>query len=219
MIFWAGIILAVILATLWAKRGFYDTWTFAINCILSIYIGIFAEPFAVSLIPSAAETPFGDLLVVAGLAVGSFVILQSISLVCALGHFSVPFPKFLDVTASGLLGFLTGLVIWNFGAFVICNAPAFSKDLAAQVNYDNDDREFNISVFSIPCDIIHLMVSRQDEYGTQKAVATIFTKIENEQQRKIALQIKKNTKDPNEPKKQTTKEILGPPPEIESEGI
>ncbi len=218
MIFWAGIVVAIMLAAGCAKRGLYETWALAFSSIMAIYIGIFAEPFASAALPSASETPFGDMLVVAGLAVGAFIILNGISLIFATGHFSVPFPKVLDISTAGLLGFATGIVLWNFGAFVVCNAPIFPKELAAKINYDDRVRDLNVKVFSMPCDAVNMIVSAGDNLTTQQAVDNLLENIEKTKAAKAAPKIVK----PREPAEPNTlekqREMIGPPPELESQG-
>jgi len=215
MIFWAGIIIAVLLAAGCAKRGLYETWALAFSSVMSIYIAIFAEPFASSALPSASETPFGDMLVVAGLAAGTFIILNGISLVFATGQFSVPFPKILDISAAGLLGFVTGFVLWNFGAFVVCNAPVFPKDIAAAINYDERVRDFNVKIFSVPCDAVNMIVSADDSFTTQQAVDVLLEKIKKKQQ--AAALSKTKPREPTEPNSlEKQRQLIGPPPELET---
>jgi hypothetical protein len=217
MILWAGIVVAVMLAVGCAKRGLYETWALAFSSIMAIYIAIFAEPFASTALPSASETPFGNMLVVAGLATGAFIILNGISLIFATGHFSVPFPKILDVGTAGLLGFATGFVLWNFGAFVVCNAPVFPKDFATTINYDERVRDFNVKVFSVPCNAVNMLVSANDSFTTQQAVKNLLDKIAKTKAAKTALKTIK----PREPAEPNTleqkREMIGPPPELESQ--
>jgi hypothetical protein len=217
MILWAGIVVAVMLAVGCAKRGLYETWALAFSSIMAIYIAIFAEPFASTALPSASETPFGNMLVVAGLATGAFIILNGISLIFATGHFSVPFPKILDVGTAGLLGFATGFVLWNFGAFVVCNAPVFPKDFATTINYDERVRDFNVKVFSVPCNAVNMLVSANDSFTTQQAVKNLLDKIAKTRAAKTALKTIK----PREPAEPNTleqkREMIGPPPELESQ--
>jgi len=218
MIFWAGIVIAVMLAAGCAKRGLYETWALAFSSVMAIYIAIFAEPFASTALPSASETPFGDMLVVAGLATGAFIILNGISLIFATGHFSVPFPKVLDVSTAGLLGFATGFVLWNFGAFVVCNAPVFPKNVAATINYDERVRDFNVKVFSIPCNAVNMLVSANGSFTTQQAVDNLLDKVAKTKAAKTA----PKTIKPREPAEPNTleqkRQMIGPPPELESQG-
>ena len=219
MIFWAGIIIAVMLAAGCAKRGLYETWALAFSSVMAVYIGIFAEPFASAALPSASETPFGDMLVVAALAAGTFIILNGISLAFATGHFSVPFPKVLDIGTAGLLGFVTGFVLWNFGAFVVCNAPVFPKELAAKINYDDSVRDFNVKVFSIPCDAVNMIVSAEDNLTTKQAVENLLGKAEKKKIETTAPK-KIKSREPAEPNTlEQKRELLGPPPEMESQGM
>jgi len=218
MIFWAGIVIAVMLAAGCAKRGLYETWALAFNSVMAIYIAIFAEPFASTALPSASETPFGDMLVVAGLATGAFIILNGISLIFATGHFSVPFPKVLDVGTAGLLGFATGFVLWNFGAFVVCNAPVFPKDLVAKINYDERVRDFNVKVFSIPCNAVNMLVSANGSFTTQQAVDNLLDKVAKTKATKTAPKTIK-PREPAEPNMlEQKRQMIGPPPELESQG-
>lgn len=216
MIFWSGIFVAVMLSAGCAKRGIYETWALAFNGIMSIYIGLFAEPFASATVPSASETPLGDMLIVAALAGGAFIVLNGISLAFATGHFSVPFPKVLDISIAGLLGFATGFVLWNFGVFVVCNTPVFPKDLAAKISYDSRVGDFNVKVFSIPCDAVNMIVSADDNFTTRQAVDTLLGKVEKKKEIKQSPQIIKphETSEPNKPEQK--REMIGPPPELET---
>ncbi len=217
MIFWAGIIIAIMLAAGCAKRGLYETWALTFSSVMAIYIAIFAEPFASVSLPSASETPFGHMLVVAGLAVAAFIILNAISLIFATGHFSVPFPKILDIGTAGVLGFATGFVLWNFGAFVVCNAPVFPKDLAANINYDQRVRDFNVKVFSISCNAVNMIVAADDSFTTQQAVENLLTKVEKEKTKAVT----PKTIKPPQPAEPNTleqkREMIGPPPELETQ--
>ncbi len=217
MIFWAGIVIAIMLAAGCARRGLYETWALAFSSVMAIYIAIFAEPFASEMLPSASETPFGDMLVVAGLAVAAFIILNGISLVFATGHFSVPFPKILDIGTAGLLGFATGFVLWNFGAFVVCNAPVFPKDFAAKISYDDRVRDFNVKVFSVPCNAVNMIVSTDDNFATQQAVENLLGKVAKKKTEATAPKIIKPRR-PAEPNTlEQKRQMIGPPPELETQ--
>jgi hypothetical protein len=217
MVIWAGIVIAIMLAVGCAKRGLYETWALVFSSVMAVYIAIFAEPFASAALPSASETPFGYMLVVAGLAIGTFIILNGISLISATGHFSVPFPKLLDISTAVVLGFATGFLLWNFGAFVVCNAPVFPKDFAATINYDERVRDFNVKVFSAPCNAVNMIVAKDDSLTTQQAVDNLLAKIEKKKAEAAAPK-KIQSGEPSEPNTlEQKRQLIGPPPELESQ--
>ncbi len=220
MVFWIGLLVAALFALFCIRRGLYDSWSFAFNSIIAIYAAIFAEPQISQLIPMAGQTPLGDMLIVAGTAVIVFFILQGISHTFVTGHFTIYFPKILDVSGAGLLGLLIGAVIWNFGVFVVCNMPVFPDDLAEQISYTDKTQQAGITVFSVPCNMVNMIVSRDSSRTTQQAAEELLKKIaKREEERTSSRYPIPPPSEPNRPQKPVDeRDLLGPPPEMESQG-
>ena len=162
MIFWAGIVVAVLLATFCGKRGLYETWAFAFNSIMAMYIAVFAEPYASAALPSASETPFGDWLVVAGLAAGAFIVLNGISFILVTGAIHCAVSESIGHQRRGFIGFRDRNGNLEFRRFCHLHTTVFPKELAEKVNYDSRVQQFNIKVFSIPCNAVNMLVSTDD---------------------------------------------------------
>jgi len=220
MIFWTGLILALVLAAMTTKKGLYETWTLFFNVAIAVYLGLTLGPVLKGLL--GVEGRGGEVFVILGTAVICLTVLYLFSYVIFLSQFHVTFPKVLDTVGGALLGFLTGLLIWSFVAFLICVSPLSQYKLINKIGFNGTSIQSNTGYMKWWTGIIHGIVAADQK--EQSITLTVDTLVENAD--KAAL--KKTVIEPNEPppsvetvttEKEITPADLGPPPELEFEDI
>jgi hypothetical protein len=220
MILWAGIVLALIIAALMAKKGLYETWTLLFNVVIAVYLGLTAGPVLKGLL--GVQGRGGEVFVMLGTAVICLTVLYMFSYVIFLSQFHVTLPKILDFVGGGLLGFLTGLLIWSFVAFLISVSPLGSSGTLGKIGFNSDSLQSSTSYMKWWTGVIHGIISvDQKEESIDQTVAVLVEKAE-----KAALAATAVV-EPNEPphvetttvEKKITPADLGPPPELEFEDI
>jgi hypothetical protein len=221
MIFWIGIVLALASAVLTAKKGLFETWTLFFNVVIAVYLGLTLGPVLKSLL--GIERSGGAVFVMLGTAVICLTVLYIFSYVIFLSQFHVTFPKVLDVIGGSLLGFLTGLLIWSFLAFLICVSPLSQYKVVNKIGFNSTSIRSNAGYMTWWTGIIHGIVSadRKEESIDQ----TVALLVENADK---ATRAARTVVEPNEPKppvetviveKEITPADLGPPPELDFEDI
>jgi hypothetical protein len=220
MIFWIGIILALILAALTAKKGLYETWTLFFNVLIAVYLGLTLGPVLKGLLGIKGG---GEIFVMLGTAVISLTVLYLFSYVIFLSQFHVTFPKILDAVGGGLLGFLTGLLIWSFIAFLISVSPLSRYGAIKKIGFNSASIQSNTGYMKWWAGIIHGIVSADQK--EESIDQTMLVLVENAEK---AAQPAHAVVEPNEPaapaetirvEKKIAPADLGPPPELNSEDI
>ena len=124
MLFWIAILVGIVVGTLATRIGFYETLIYSFNLSVSVYLAVFLTPFVVTHVPAATEIDAGLPLTLAGLVVGSFILLYGISYLLFTGQFKIAFPKVVDLPLSALIGFGAGLLIVSFLALLLSITPS-----------------------------------------------------------------------------------------------
>lgn len=220
MMFWIGIVLALVIAGLMAKKGLYETWTLLFNVIIAVYLAFTLGPVLKRLL--GIEGSGGDVFVMLGTAIICLIVLYGISYVIFLGQFRVTFPKMLDAAGGGLLGFLTGLLAWSFLAFLISVSPLGGNTILGKIGFNSDSLRANTGYMNWWTGIIHDIVSADARQDTIEQTVDVL--VENAGK---AARAKPAAAEPNEPKQQPetpaeqkpTPADLGPPPELNSQDI
>lgn len=212
MAFWIGILAGGIFAWFAIKMRLYQTWALTFNIIISIYLAIYLRPTITS-IPSVGNDPSSSVLTLLTIALGSFAILQGISYIFLTGQFNVSFPKVFDTLGTGILGFLTGFLVWSFLSLLIYITPASRNSILKEIGFTGEFKQTSISYVSSFCDLVNAVVSSQD--NKHSAEYTIDQLLKNTAHRKQVEKVEpEKPAEPNEPEP-SIEEKLGPPPEID----
>lgn len=188
MAFWIGILVAVAFVRFAIKIGFYETWAFTFNIVISIYLAIFLGPTIAS-IPALAETPHCNILAMIGTAIAVFLILHGISYTFITGQFSISFPKILDKPGAGFLGFAAGFLIWSFISFSIYITPISQNTFVKKIGFGSQSQQASISYISWWCNRVNTVVSSQDnKYTTEEMMDGLLKSVKRQTQDKTARQ-------------------------------
>jgi uncharacterized membrane protein required for colicin V production len=129
MIFWAGILVAVIFAVSAIKLGFYHAWTMLFNFVIAVYVALRISPAIEEFLPATTMA-----LLATGLV--TFLILHGIAYVLLIGQFEVTFPRVVNTLGSGILGFLTGFLVWSFGTLLVCTSPFSQQQYVKELGFE-----------------------------------------------------------------------------------
>jgi len=219
--FWIGIILGLAVAGLMAKKGLYETWTLLFNLIIAVYLALTLGPVLRQLL--SIQRRGGDVFVMLGTAVICLTVLYGISYVIFLSQFRVTFPKILDVAGGGLLGFLAGFLVWSFVAFLISVSPLGGSRILGKIGFNSDSLGRSTGYMTWWTGIIGKIVSADAERDTIEQTVDVLV----ENAGKAALSAR-TVPEPNESKpaepatteeKKITPADLGPPPELDPQGM
>jgi len=213
MVFWMSILVSGLFAWHAIKMGFYETWAFVFNIIISIYLAVFLRPIIAN-IPGVGDTPYINALTMAATATGAFLILHGISYTFITGQFRVSFPRIFDTLGAGFLGFLAGFLVWSFAGLLICITPISQNSFVKKTGFENQFRQNNASVIYWWCDLVNTAVSsRSTEHTAEEAVSELLKSAEPKTPTKNTGQAEPN--EPAELVEPQEKKLLGPPPEPE----
>ena len=168
MVFWAGILVAALFASLAIKMGFYETWAMLFNIAVSVYLGISLMPLLIEFVPSAGDMPYGSALSIFGIAIGAFLILHGISFVFFTGQFSVSLPNILNIIGAGFLGFVAGFLVWGFISFLVSTTPIFESDYIKKLDIGGQIRQTSVPVVCWWCSFVNKIVSSEANGDTIK---------------------------------------------------
>jgi signal transduction histidine kinase len=166
MLFWLSILTGGFFIWLALKIGFYEILVLFFNLIISIYISIFLTPVISTVFPSSKDTIFYYTFSLSILSVGTFLILYGIAYTFLTGQFKVNFPKLFEILFAGILGFLTGFLVFSFAALVITVTPVSHNRFINQIGFNKQSLNVNISYICLWCDAVHKLVSSKDEKVT-----------------------------------------------------
>ena len=182
MIFWAGVLVAAAFAWLAIKVGFYETWAFVFNILISVYLAIFLGPVLADILPAAGENICRTILTMTGTAIAAFLILHGISYIFFTSQFSTSFPKILDILGAGFLGFLAGLLVWSFASLLIFMTPISKSSFLKNIGFNNQFEQANISYIGFWCELVNRVVSTEaNPYSTEEAINDAINKTKSEQ--------------------------------------
>jgi uncharacterized membrane protein required for colicin V production len=219
MIFWTGTALALLLAAVMVKKGLYETWTLFFNIVIAVYLGLTLGPVLKNLL--GIDKAGVEVLVLLGTAVVCLIVLYLFSYIIFLSQFHVTFPKLLDSAGGGLLGFLTGFLIYSFVVFLICVSPL--NPYAKKIGFNSTSIQSSTNYIQWWTGLLHHIVSADQKQ--ESLDQTISTLIENADKNYQAKKVVVEQNEPAEPvqtevvEKKITPADLGPPPELESEDI
>lgn len=217
MAFWIGILAGGIFAWYAIKLRFYQTWALMFNIIISIYLAIYLQSIIAN-IPSVGHSYYSSVLILLAVASASFLIMHGISYTFVTGQFNISFPKVFDTIGTGILGFLTGFLLWSFLCLLIYMTPASQNSILRETGFSNEHQQTSISYISRFCNLVNTVVSSHDnKYSAEHTIEQIIKDSAPKKPIKVIVPEKPVKQDePNEPET-TIEEELGPPPDIDTE--
>jgi hypothetical protein len=184
MVFWLGVLFAMVFAWFAFKIGFYETWALVFNIVVSVYLAIFAGPVILELVPAAGDTPYATILAMISTAVVAFLILEAISYSLITGRVGVTFPKVLDALGGPALGFAGGFLVWSFICLLICISPICGNKVIKAIGFGDEARQTTISNICWWCNAVHRFVAFEDaERTAEKEIDALLRTAEPEKQK------------------------------------
>ncbi|MBE3142986.1 MAG: CvpA family protein [Planctomycetes bacterium] len=137
MVFWAGILVAVLFAYSAIKLGFYHAWTMLFNFVIAVYVAIRISPAIEGFLPAAMGSgQYGKTMALLATGLVTFLVLHGIAYTLLIGQFEVTFPRIVNTLGSGILGFLAGFLIWSFGTLIVCTTPFCQKQYVKELGFE-----------------------------------------------------------------------------------
>lgn len=175
MIFWAGILAGVCFAYFTSKMGFYQVWAMMFNIVISIYLAIFLAPVIAEAVPAATDTAYGYALILIAISIGTLMVLQGITYALFTSQFTATFPKVFNSVGSGILGFLAGLLIWSFAAFLVSTTPVSQSSFAQKIGLGGNVEQTNVSYISWWCNLVNTVAaSENNKYTPQDVISGLL---------------------------------------------
>jgi hypothetical protein len=223
MIMWAGILIGILFAWIAYKVGLYEIWAAFFNILIAIYLSLYLAP-VFSNSPESAEGSYRNMVLMAGIAVGTFVILEGASYLFLTGQVSISFPRIIDTVVAASIGFLAGFLVWSFVAVLIYVSPISRMSFVQSMGLA--EPQANKSYVSWWCGLINSFASNDEGYVPKDAIGelakaagdrTVPTRSRPRPGRPGTATIV----DPNKPPKTVRTEVekLGPPPEADLQDI
>jgi hypothetical protein len=129
MVFWIGILAAILIAWVGVKAGFFSTWTTFFNLLLAVYISVVLREIIIENVSGLEANPYNNALVILFTAAGAFAILYGISYGLVLAKYNCKFHTVIETLGSGIVGFLAGLLLWCFVVYLFSITPLAERDL------------------------------------------------------------------------------------------
>jgi uncharacterized membrane protein required for colicin V production len=182
MVLWMAILMGVLFVWVCVRRGFYETAILLFNIVVSIYVAIFLAPTVASLAPATpGASSYRIALSLITLGGGCFAILHGVSFVVLTGQFHIPFPRFFDIVAAGLLGFLAGFLVLSFVALAVTAMPVSNHWLLSRSGFNRQAEQLNTACLSWCCDRVHSIAGCDcGATPTQDAIGRLFEKPRHE---------------------------------------
>jgi hypothetical protein len=177
MLFWMAVLTGALFAWIAVEIGFYATWIMLFNLVLSAYVAIFLSPVIIANIPAATSTPYGYALILISTASATLLIAYGICYACLSGELRAEFPRVFDNIAAGLLGFLSGFLVWSFVSFSVCLTPLTEISAFKTLGFEGPSQTTNTSYLCWWCDLVHAAVASSDtELTSEEAVSMLLAK-------------------------------------------
>jgi uncharacterized membrane protein required for colicin V production len=137
MVFWIGIFVAVLFAYSAIKLGFYHAWTMLFNFVIAVYVALRISPAIEEFLPAAMDGgQYSKTMALLATGLVTFLILHGIAYVLLIGQFEVTFPRVVNTLGSGIIGFLTGFLIWSFVTLLVCTTPFCQQQYVKELGFD-----------------------------------------------------------------------------------
>jgi uncharacterized membrane protein required for colicin V production len=137
MVFWIGIFVAVLFAYSAIKLGFYHAWTMLFNFVIAVYVALRISPMIEEFLPAAMDGgQYSKTMALLATGLVTFLILHGIAYVLLIGQFEVTFPRIVNTLGSGILGFLTGFLVWSFVTLIVCTTPFCQQQYVKELGFE-----------------------------------------------------------------------------------
>jgi uncharacterized membrane protein required for colicin V production len=137
MVFWTGLLVAVIFAYSAIKLGFYHAWTMLFNFVIAVYVAVRISPMIEEFLPAAMDGgQYSKTMALLATGLVTFLILHGIAYVLLIGQFEVTFPRVVNTLGSCILGFLTGFLVWSFTTLLVCTTPFAQQQYIKELGFD-----------------------------------------------------------------------------------
>lgn len=220
MIYWTGIIIALLIAALVGKKGLYEAWALLFDVTVSIYLAVMLTPVLKDVL-SVENNTTASALILFGTAAVSFVILYTLAYILFLNQFAVKFPKAIDLVGGAVGGFIIGGLVWGFIIYLVFSSSmGYSKAFQKIKLHENAQKSINfVKSCTMPVAVLtgadsQLFTERFDT-PVKKAYSSYVRKREPVKPKEPE---KPKVEIVEEPKKLTAEE-LGDPPDLEFEKI
>lgn len=216
-----GMLIAIIAGLIFAwvaiRMGLYVIWSVMFNLVVSIYIAISLSPVVANILP--LEGGFGAAVVLVGLAAVVFAVLQGICYLFFTSQYELSFPAIFDSIASGIVGFLTGMLLISFlsiplGLIHHGSSNEIVQKLSDQISGSN--------YLNFWYNAVHSLVGTEENVKTETLVAEIIKNTKKVKKDKVETTRVEKVKpvEPNEVKVETpAKDELDAPPDFDFDKI
>ncbi len=177
MVFWLSVLVGGLFAWIAVQIGFYATWIMLFNLVLSAYVAIFLSPVLVATIPAATETPYGYALILLCTASATLLIGYGTCYALLSGRLRAEFPRLFNNVGGGLMGFLSGFLIFSFLSFAVCLTPLADIDTFKSLGFEARSVTTSTSYVCWWCDRLHSFAATSETRMTsEQAVRRLMDK-------------------------------------------
>ena len=168
------ILISLIVALIYSRRGLYEALILTFNLSLAIYLALYLTPTLVSKVPTATDISGGLSLAVLLLFALCFGILCAVSFFLFTGLFTVPLAKVLDWLGGGIAGFFAGFLGTSFLAIIVTLTPMPGVPDVAR----NMDMTPNTQMVSAVCNTLHGWIGTDRMFKAKDLLAWLNEKAE-----------------------------------------
>lgn len=205
------------------KIGLYETWAMLFNIVISIYLAVFLAPAIADSINITDNTAYNNVLVMAAVAIVTFLLLHGSCYLLITGQSKIQLPKALDTIGSGLLGFLAGLLVWNFVILLIYVTPLSQSAFAKKVGLEPESAKAGYICWW--CNRVNQIASGRYQGNAESLISRLLRSDAGQNQYAAAKEtgqdVQQITAEPAEPMQVSISKLerFGPPPEANAEEI
>jgi len=162
MVLWIAVAAGGLFAWMAVRIGFFASWIMFFNLLLAAYMGIFLGPVIIASVPATTDSPYGHALVLLSTATAALLVGYAACYACLAGRIRIEFPRVFDSLAAGVLGFLSGFLVWGFVSMSICLTPLPEEDFCRHLGFDSQSQKTNTAFVCWWCDRLHAFVSSSE---------------------------------------------------------
>ncbi len=176
MVFWLSILVAIAFLSLAVKLGLYETWAILFNAAIAVYLAIALNPIIKPLLPDEASSSFDDMVVMLFLGISFFSIIHSIIYIFIIGQFKINTGKIFDTLGAAGLGFLLGLLVFDFILITVLSSPLASNRTVKQIGIEREKTQANIMHITRYIDLMHNVVGDKQKEKLSDTLENILRK-------------------------------------------
>lgn len=191
MAFWITVLMGVVVALIYSRRGLYEAVVLAFNLNLSIYLALYLAPTLINSVPTATDIPGGlslTVLLIFALCAG---LLCVVSFFLFTGQFAVPLAKALDFVGGATVGGFAGFLGASFLFLILTLTPIPGVPQWVQAL----DVTPNTQTICSTCDATHRLLGTDRSYQTEG----LITWLNEKSQELRASAVEDPNTDPNGP--------------------